>query len=49
MKCTTLQYILGNLGVPEDVISAPLPNMDLKKIVDKYNILNCNIQELPWD
>ncbi len=48
MKCTTLQYILGNLGVPEDVMSAPLPKMDLKKIIDKYNILNINIHELPW-
>ena len=45
---TALIFILANLGVPDEVLSSPLPDMNLQKIIDKYDILNFNINSLPW-
>ena len=45
---TALICILANLGVPREVLSSPLPDMNLQKIIDTYDILNFDISSLPW-
>ena len=45
---TALRYVLANLGVPHEVLSSPLPDMNLQMIIDKYDILNFDINSLPW-
>lgn len=44
----SLPFILGNLGIPDEVLNRPLPGMDLKKLIDEYGVFDVDINRLPF-
>ena len=36
---SSLLYVLANMGVPTEVLKKPLPDGNLKALIDKYNLL----------
>ena len=47
-KNDSLQFILANLGIPDEVLQRPLPGMDLKRLLDDNGVFDVDISRLPW-